>query len=280
MTLQEYANAYRLAHDIEPATVQYLDHAIRALDRWHGRETTLADLCDDLLNGWITDRIAAGKSRKTVRTQRGAILTLWRAAADDGLTAIEPRRVKIVKSPTVNPDAYWPDQVAKLLRAAESAPGRFPCGARRADLLTAWLLTRYYTLLRECDARRLLKTDIRSDGGLMLTQAKTKYTVARYLPPDAMAALAAVFANTDTPVAFPIGKKTMCRWWKWLKKTANVAPGSPKWLRRTGATQCEIIQPGSAMLALGHKTPGLAYKHYVDRRQLQEKPVVPPTIKG
>jgi hypothetical protein len=54
--------------------------------------------------------------------------------------------------------------------------------------------------------------------------------------------------------------------------------GSTKWLRRSGATWCEVHQPGSAMAFLGHRTPGLAYKHYVDPRFVQRDKPRPPKI--
>jgi hypothetical protein len=275
MTLRDYVSAYALANDIGPLTAQYLDHAVRALDKRHGKATDLADLSDELLNRWIIARLAAGKSRKTVKTQRGAIVTLWKAANDDGLLSTEPRKVRTVKVPRVNPDAYWPEEVAKLLRAAEDAPGRFPCGCRRADLLTAWLLVAYYTLLRQNDLRKLMHAEICPDGAIVPTQSKTGDTVVRVLPPDAMEAVAKI--RGDCPAVFPVSKKTFNRWWKWLKQRAEV-PGSQKWLRRTGATACEIMQPGSAMGALGHRTPGLAYANYVDRRQLQQRPITPPKV--
>lgn len=284
MYLRDYVAAYALANDIEPATVQYLSDAVRALDHWRGvgeqgplPPVNVEDLCDDLLNRWINARLANGKSRKTVKTQRGAIITLWRAAHDDGLVPAEPRKVKTVRIATDNPNAWWPAETARLLSAAAEAPGYFPCGARRADLLTCLVLVGYYSLLRPCDLRKLRKEDIRSDGGLTWRQAKTKWTVDRCLPADALEALAKLFQQTDTSAVFPVSKKTIQRWWNWLKCRAEI-PGSLKWLRRTGATACEIQQPGSAMQALGHKTPGLAYAHYVDRRQLQVKPPTPPTI--
>src|SRR5687768_17565627 len=87
--LADYVTSYTLSHDLEPASVKQLRHAVAALDKWNGKPVVLADLSDDLLNRWITARVEAGKSRKTVRGQRGAVLCLWRAAVDDGLISTE-----------------------------------------------------------------------------------------------------------------------------------------------------------------------------------------------
>jgi integrase len=276
VNVADYVTSYALANDIEPQTAAYLKFSVRALDKWFGHQTELSELSDDLLNRWITARIAAGISRKTVRTQRGAILTLWRAAEGDRLIDTLPRKVKLVKVPVVNPDAWWPDEVARLLAAAERAPGRFR-GAEvsRADYLRAWLLVGYYTLLRPGDMRRLQHANIAPDGAVLLTQAKTGRPVQRLLYADALAAISKI--RGKSPLVFPLSKCTTDRWWKWLKANASV-PGSQKWLRRTGATACEIQQPGSAMQALGHKTAGLAYKSYVDARQTGQRPVTPPRV--
>ena len=55
-------------------------------------------------------------------------------------------------------------------------------------------------------------------------------------------------------------------------------PGSIKWLRRTSATLLECVHPGAAKAHLGHRTHGLAYKHYVDPRLLQQNKPIPPSI--
>jgi hypothetical protein len=47
--------------------------------------------------------------------------------------------------------------------------------------------------------------------------------------------------------------------------------------RRTGATFVERDHPGAAMRYLGHKSPGLAYRHYVDRSKLGDA-IQPPEL--
>lgn len=275
MTLADYIAQYALAHDLAPGSIEQLWHAVRALDAWQGHPTHLIELSDELLNRWITARLEAKKSRRTVRGQRGSILTLWRAAHEGGLLENGPGCVKVVRIPHTNPNAWWPDEMARLLRAAEQAPGRFKLGCRRCDMLTAFLLVGYYSMLRQCDLLKLRKADVRADGRILITQQKTGDLVEGSLLPDAMEALRRI--ETDSEYLFPLRKKTLNYWWGWLKKQARV-PGTQKWLRRTGATQCEIRQPGSAQHALGHRTPGLAYRSYIDARQLPQRTATPPRI--
>ena len=40
----------------------------------------------------------------------------------------------------------------------------------------------------------------------------------------------------------------------------------------------ELVHPGAAMALLGHRTPGLAYRHYVDARQVSRSKPTPPRI--
>lgn len=275
MFLKEFVEAYGLAHDVAPATIQQLKFAVAALDKWHGSPVAVEALADDLLNRWINQRLADGKSRRTVKGQRGAILTLWRAALADSLTTTEPKRVKLVKTPTTLPEAWDTQQLCHLLATAEKAGGKFANGIKRAAYLRAWLLTGYYSGFRPCDMRLLQWSDIGTDGSCVRTQEKTGWPVLRHLPPDAIEALEQI--RTDSAYCFPIRKKTHNYWWEWLMRTAKIK-GTQKWLRRTCATHCEKQQPGSAMSALGHKTPGLAWRHYIDPRQLQSRPIIPPKI--
>jgi integrase len=56
--------------------------------------------------------------------------------------------------------------------------------------------------------------------------------------------------------------------------------GSSKWLRRSGATHIEMENPGKGRLHLGHKTPGLAERCYIDWSQVRRDiPSVPALLK-
>lgn len=155
MTLGDFVALYASQRDIEAGTVEQLRYAVLSFDRWLKRAATLHDLSDENVNNWIIARIEAGIARKTVKGQRGAILSLWRAATEDSLVNAGPNKIRPVKVPVVMPVAWWKPQIKSLLKAAEAAPGSFACGIKRSSYLTAWLLVGYYSGLRPGDLQEL-----------------------------------------------------------------------------------------------------------------------------
>lgn len=275
-TLTRFVQTYATEHDIAAGTVQQLEFAVKALDRWHKRQTALDDLTDDLLNRWISDRLEAGISRATVRNQRGAILTLWRAAYEAGILPAAPARVKKVRGPATLPQAWEASQVQQLLFAVNLIDGTFSCGVPRKALIRALVLTGWYSGLRPCDLLSLKREQIGSNGTLIIVQKKTGAPIMTRLPEDCMAAIEATFPPERDRI-FPISNKVLFYWWKQLQSLSGIR-GSPKWLRRSGATAVESEHPGSAMGFLGHRTPGLAWKHYIDARMIQLCKPMPPRI--
>ena len=58
-------------------------------------------------------------------------------------------------------------------------------------------------------------------------------------------------------------------------------PGNgPQKLRRSSASHLERVCPGSASHHLGHLTPDMAIKHYLDPRIFNEGRELPPPIEG
>jgi len=54
--------------------------------------------------------------------------------------------------------------------------------------------------------------------------------------------------------------------------------GSSKWLRRSGATHCEMERPGAGRMHLGHRSPGLFETNYADWSQLRQNTPRTPEI--
>lgn len=276
MDLSTLLGQYALARDVSPETLSQYGFAVRSLERFLSRPPTLADLTDDGLNRWIDWLLSRELSRATIKGQRGSLLAIWRFAVEVSLLDRLPLRVKKLRRCLPLPEAYSLRQTVDLLGECQWIQGRFRCGVPRAALLRAWVLVAYYTALRPGDLGRLRWSEISADGVFVVIQRKTGEPLLRRLPADAMAAVLATDPGSRELV-FPIGQRVIRYWWGQIRKAAGVK-GSPKWMRRSSATAVEAIQPGAAMRHLGHRTPGLAARHYIDPRLLGGTGPLPPRI--
>lgn len=276
MKLTDLVAAYAAARDNAPGTTQQLGYAVRAFERHLGRAGTVDDLTADNLNAWIDSRKTNGKSLRTIKVQRGALVTLAREAFELRILAAVPLRIKPIRCPVPMPVAWRRPDLRRILAAIDALPGSFPCGLRRATALRAFALTAYYSGLRPCDLFALKPSDIDAAGRVWIRQQKTGEPILVSLPKDALAAIATT-KPAERARVFPLTKKALFYWWRKIRIAARVE-GSPKWFRRTGATHVERRRPGGAMAYLAHRTPGLAWKHYIDQRQLLNKRPRPPRL--
>lgn len=283
-TVREYLSSYQLTHDIAETTLQQYGYGVTALCRWARREVALNELTDDLLNHWIEHRRQAnirgerGHSRITIRGQAASIKTLWLAAFDEGLASTRPMRVKRLKIDAPMIETWNETEFGQIVAACEMLDGSFGFGVLRRHVMRAMLLSGYYSGLRPCDLLSLPKEIVGDDGNFEVRQQKTGEIIPCHFPPDTMKAIASMGSFPD-PRIFPLTRKTLRYWFIKLCALAGVK-GTPKWMRRTGATQVEIAQPGAAQAFLGHKTPGLAWRHYIDRKQIQARKPLPPPLAG
>lgn len=275
--LRSYVVSYACAHDLSPGTEDAYMHAVASLERFAGRGLGLQDLSAELLNGWISSLLKADYARITIRNQSCAILTLWRAAHEDGVAEPIERGIRKVRVPRPIPEAWTQENVLAMLEAAPKLPGvhkrlKVPW----CRLARAWILVGYYSGLRGCDLRQVPIRCLLGERPFVVRQSKTDNPVVIRLPADAVAAV----QDTLPPERerfLPMHRSSLGDKVRQLLKLAGL-PGSPKWLRRTGATMVEIHTPGGAMAFLGHRTPGLAMRHYVDQRQLVASRPCPPPL--
>jgi integrase len=276
-TLTHFAEAYCSQRDLAKASICQIRWAVVAFEKFLCRAGVLGDLNADTIGEWIAARLSEGKSRKTVHQQRGTLLQLWRQARRQKL--LPPvEDVRIVKVPRPIPQAWFPDEFVRLLEACETITQRVEFEHYSVPwriVLRAFLLTSYYTGLRPQDVLALRSAEVNSKGTLVVRQQKTGEAIDITLPPDCLKAIAATRPE-KRELVFPLDRKRVW-WWIHLAITRAKLSGSVKWLRRTGATRCEQLQPGSAKAYLGHLTDGLAYRHYVDRRQIKSVRPVPPS---
>jgi len=278
-TLREFVPRYAAERGIRPRTIESIEHRLTRFEKMLGRPATLADLNDTIMNLWTTKLFDAGLSAVTVRGYRGAALALWRAAYEMNFMNDRPGRIRKIKVKPAAPQCWTADQLVQVVQAVRALPGELGSDAtvRRAIFWTSFVLVGYYSALRSGDLLSL-RWDQIQDGLIVLPMSKTGDIIVCALPPDALEQLEKLRGGGRVLVFGQLmnGRNTGGFFRRVLR--SNGLPGSVKWLRRTSATLLERVHPGAAKAHLGHRTHGLAYKHYVDTRLLQQDKPLPPSI--
>lgn len=268
-TLRDYLPAYALTRPLADQTLRQYGMAVGIFERWAGHPVRLDELDSQLVSRWLADysqRVAP----QTARSKRRQILALWRAAVDDGYA--DPvalmRRVRPVRCPRVPPVAWTLDEIDRLVAACAGIPRWHRCGLRRSEWWALAIRVAYDSGLRWEDQMFRLTTDhISPDGYIAWSQHKTGRVVVSRLTERTMEALAASLTRCPRKLVTPwIGShETFSQQVRTLARRAGIRSGTWKWIRRAGATECEIQEPGGAGRHLGH-APGsnLAYVSYVD----------------
>lgn len=232
------------------------------------------DLHPDLIDAYLTESLRH-LAPQTVSNHRRMLGTLLRFAASEGIVeASIVRPLRRVKRPPPAPRAWSHDEIRKLLDAARRLTGGRKCP--HAALMRAWVLTAYSTGLRLCDLLEIRHDALRGNR-LLVRQHKTGQPHVVYIDHNAMQAIQLL------PVRGPrIFGDLICRdkVLGQVRKLCQLAgmTGSTKYLRRSGATYCEISGK-DATGHLGHKTASMK-AHYVDRLLLATErgdgPTTPP----
>lgn len=270
MTLTELATRYIERVDGSPGYLEQLTVLVRRLD-WAAE-----DLHPEKIDAYLTAALRH-RSASTVANHRRMLGTLLRFAASEGIVnASIVRPLRRVKRPPPAPRAWSHDEIRHLLASAATLKGGRKCP--HAVLMRAWILTAYSTGLRLCDLLELRHDALRGQR-ILVRQHKTGQPHVVYVDDNAMKAIRAL------PVLGPkIFGSLICRdklllQMRRLVKQANL-PGSTKFLRRSGATYCEIVGKDTSG-HLGHKTATMK-AFYVDRLLVsQEKanePSAPPLV--
>jgi len=276
-TLDAVVDRYALGRELAATSIAQHRYSVLSFSRHLGRAATIADLTDDAVSGWLVALADQGQARETIRTKRRCLLTLWRAWCEDNTEWPWPRRVRKIKRDTRDPQAWDEAQFARLVAFVRGLPGTMKWhGVAWADFWTGYVLLGYDTGLRFGDLITVPLAPLAATGVLWVRQGKTGTPVSCELHDDLRQVLARIVARRPEATFVALyRKKGIQEEFKFILRRLGL-PGSTKWLRRTGATWTEVAAPGSAMAYLGHKTPGLAYRHYVDPRHVQAHKPRPP----
>jgi integrase len=281
-SLRDYARTYAVTHGLAPSSVKAHTYVLNSLARHLGREPSQADLDRDTVNAWLFAELSSGLDANTVHTRRRTLLTLWRDAFEEGWCETAPARIRKIKLPQKVPNAWTLEQIRQLLATADSLKGHL----KRQPLVSrclfwrAYTLTGYYTGLRLGDLLKLRFDQIGDDGTLVVIQNKTGSPVRCVIEDEGLSAIEGILRPARARVFGDVmSKKCIQESFAIVVKRAGLR-GSTKWLRSSGASWCEANTPGSAMGFLGHKTHGLAYRHYVNPQIAQSNIARPPNLGG
>ncbi len=236
---------------------------------------TPSTLSDSSINQWLASLVQSPTTRSNYRRMA---LTLWRYAIDLKLTAHPIGRVARVKARTKPPIAWSMEEMARLIRAARSLNYHFRSGCPASLFFEGWIRAGFETGLRFSDLLALRTEQLR-DHRLFVAQNKTGQPIAKVLTGDCVACLRklSVLGDGETFFDWAIKHRWLRVHFRRLCEKAGVS-GTPKWLRRSGATAVEAVSPGSAGKFLGHLSPGLAARFYIDPTLLPNACPSPPAI--
>jgi integrase len=228
-------------------------------------------------NRWLSSLSGSNTTKSNYRRMG---LTLWRAALDTGLTEHPIGRIASVKATIPPPEAWSLDELRQLLDHIDTLRGSFArvSGCQHRAFWRAWVLLGYESGLRMSDLHNLRASAVRR-GRLYVVAHKTGQPIGKRLTKECADAVDDLVARGDGQTVF---RWALARTWlfihfRQLVKDAGLR-GSTKYLRRSGATHVEVAQPGSARAFLGHKSIGLAEKHYLDPTLMPDRTPIPPPI--
>ena len=242
---------------------EYEKHVLRIADQ-AGR------ISAERINAHLRDRLKQ-VSTITVRNERTILLQLVKSAYDSGLLKQPVRGVMRIKARRAPTKAWTVDQLRLAIAKADGLTGRKTRRGAPLDLVVkGWLLVGYESGARFGDVWAFNADNLEGDI-LRWTQAKTGDGIVRHLTPACVQACRKLLALSPdgTILGWACGKRQAVRIMRSHLDACGIG-GTSKWLRRSGATHIEIAAPGMAKRHLGHRTPGLAERAYLDWGQIRE----------
>lgn len=230
------------------------------------------------VNAYLRQR-SSERASTTVRAERTMLLTLYRYAFETGIIEAAPRGVMKIKARKKPTKAWTVEQLKKLLNATRLLDGQpLRSGADKGVFMRAWVLCAYECGARFGDVMSFTREHIDGDS-LAWTQSKTGDPITRSLTPACLEALDAMIAKSPDGriLGWACKRRQAMRIMRELIDSIGIG-GTGKFLRRSGATHCEMERPGAGRLHLGHRSPGLFEQAYADWSQLRKNTPKPPAL--
>jgi integrase len=262
-----------------PRTLYLYRNSVRLFGNFLGRDVMLSDLTDDTFAAHLASLRERGAAAHTVVKEYCQICAMWRFAAQRHLVADCPTVAKPLM-PRTDPKSWLLDDLRKIFNAIDQLKGEIG-GVPEA----AWWRALHYVIWntgeRISAVLDLRWTDFDLDGRWVTFRAESRkgkgedltHQIADY---TAEALRAINRPKRDEVFPWPLQRNYLWSVYGRLLKRAGLPCGrGDKFhrLRRTVATQYQLLG-GDASRMLGHQSPRVTERHYLDPRVIRRQQAV------
>jgi len=262
---------FRVERDVSNTYIEQIRGSLNLFGRFLGHVPTTEDLTDDAVNRWLVVLNHGNRSPWTVAKHRRHVLVLWHGAFNSEFVQRPPLRVRKVRVPYKPPEALSHLEVTRLLAACDTLKSHFRGSkVQRRPYFRSLILGLWDTGLRLGDLMVVRRDQIAADGTFRIIQRKTRRGLLKAFRPTTLEAMNASFPP-QRELVWPLWGRTAAfhRAFKLLVIAAGLPPHiTTRWIRRAAASYVERDNPGcgAATRFLGHQSPELAARHYIDPR--------------
>jgi integrase len=252
-------------------STHYVACVRRAAGRCH-------ELSTERINAYLRKRLET-VSPNTARFERTIILSLVKYAWERDILALPIKGVMQIKARRPPTRAWTIPQVqAAVAGCSQYGSRKLRTGAPLGLLLRAWILIGYETGSRYGDIWGFTADNVAGDT-LRWIQSKTGDPIVKVLSPACREAIEQMLALSPDKriIGWAVHRRQAMRTMKAHLKSCGL-DGTSKWLRRSGATHCEIERPGTGRLHLGHRSVGIFEQAYADWGQIRANSPVTPRV--
>jgi integrase len=237
------------------------------------------NLTSDCINKYLKKRLTQVSSL-TAKNNRTLILILCKFAYENNYIKNPIKNILTIKVSKKSIKAWTIEDIKLLITKTSNFDNKKTrSGVSIGLFLRCWILLAYESGARFGDLFNFSRDNL--DGNILRwTMSKTGDPMVKILSKKCLEYINSMLeTSTDGRILGYVIKNRGA--FMVMRKFLDDCSfdGTSKFLRRSGATHIEIDQPGMAKYHLGHRTNGLAEKHYIDYGQIKRDiPKVPEII--
>lgn len=267
-TLRGALENYLLYRDLATETADWYRRIVSVYTAWAGGEVPLESFNGEQISRLLADKQRQGRRPSYVKSLRNGLVAVLREIR--GAAPVE--RVRSVRVPPFEPEAWTGEEVERLLLACN----RMPAASRKRWVKI--VAAGYYTGLDRCDLEKIKRRDITDDGSIYWRRSKTKKPVLVAIPLPLLETIDSESpGQNDFVFKMGITKEWFRRVFAGIVRRARLC-GTFKKLRKTSGSSVEAANPGKGHQHLGN-TRAIFERHYEAKKLTQAKPTMPDEIK-